>query len=203
MLRSSRAHWLHSLLVLLRAQHPNRRPQPSLHSQHEPDHKRRPVRHRMPLALPLPLRGLVEVHHARLSFRFLNRTSRLIRMPSKPSMHRVILSRAEDIALFWARKAKSLGDPAADSIEQQVFDKQIAAVQGAIQAPRLQRCKRPSFAAYTLLSRSPRTSANSQHNSARRTEIQPSIRTTTAAGRPGSADKPFSISPSACDRVRR
>lgn len=44
------------------------------------------------------------------------------------------LEPAEDSALFWARKAKSLGDPAADVIEQQVFDKQIAAVQGAIQA---------------------------------------------------------------------
>lgn len=44
------------------------------------------------------------------------------------------LEPAEDSALFWARKAKSLGDPAADNIEQQVFDKQIAAVLGAIQA---------------------------------------------------------------------
>jgi len=44
------------------------------------------------------------------------------------------LEPAEDSALFWARKAKSLGDPAADTIEQQVFDKQIAGVQGAIQA---------------------------------------------------------------------
>lgn len=44
------------------------------------------------------------------------------------------LEPAEDSALFWARKAKSLGDPAADSVEQQVFDKQMAAVQGAIQA---------------------------------------------------------------------
>lgn len=41
---------------------------------------------------------------------------------------------AEDSALFWARKAKALGDPAADTIEQQVFDKQMGSVQGAIQA---------------------------------------------------------------------
>lgn len=40
----------------------------------------------------------------------------------------------EDSALFWARKAKSLGDPAADPIEQQVFEKQMASVQDAMQA---------------------------------------------------------------------
>lgn len=44
-----------------------------------------------------------------------------------------LLEPAEGSALFWARKAKSLGDPAADPIEQQVFDKQMASVHGAIQ----------------------------------------------------------------------
>jgi len=37
----------------------------------------------------------------------------------------------DDSALFWARRARQQGDPAADQIEQQVFDRMTATVQAA------------------------------------------------------------------------
>jgi len=40
----------------------------------------------------------------------------------------------EDSALFWSRKAKSLGDPGASDIEDQVFEKEMGSVQNTMQA---------------------------------------------------------------------
>jgi hypothetical protein len=45
-----------------------------------------------------------------------------------------LLDPPDDNALLWARKAKSLGDPGAAPIEQQVFQRQMAAVQSAMQS---------------------------------------------------------------------
>lgn len=44
------------------------------------------------------------------------------------------LTPADGSALFWARKAKALGDPGADQIEQQVFTKQMADISTARQS---------------------------------------------------------------------
>ena len=62
------------------------------------------------------------------------------------------LTPAEGSALFWARKAKALGDPGAGQIEQQVFTKQMADISAARQSHLYDRAQAQL---YTLASNFP------------------------------------------------